>query len=57
MVAVIESEGVEFDTPEVPFEPPKAPSGPEVPRVPPSVQVFASALHGLTVETIGRPLN
>lgn len=57
MVAVIESEGVEFDTPEVPFEPPKAPSGPEVPSVAPSVQVFASALHGLTVETIGRPLN
>jgi hypothetical protein len=57
VVAIIESEGVEFDTSEVPFDPPTVPIGPEVPSVPLSVEVYASALHGLTVETIGRPLN
>lgn len=57
MVALIESEGVEFDTPEAPFEPLEVLTAPEVPRPAPSAKVYASTLHGLKVETVGRPLH
>lgn len=57
MVAIVESDGVEFDTPEAPSETPEALNVPEASYVAPSTKVYASKLHGLTIETIGRPLN